>query len=1311
MAVDTATAGHLEWLGYVQPTGIVVSVSALMEAQLHNESSRFIPLQQQLYSVLPQERGEVLPRLDNFAAFAEVVLDWRASDLEGPDATLTVAVPGYEDNLHPDYVVKDHGEPLLLIVRCETDFDKGAVVDELAWKATPQARFERLLRETGVGAGLLVSAVAIRLVYAPKGETSGFITFRIADMITVAGRPILGALHLLLSEQRLFSAPDGSRLTDLLVASRKHQSQVSNKLSGQVMSALFDLLRGFQAAHDATSFLAPVLEEDPNQVYAGLLTVLLRLVFIFYAEHRDLLSVDEIFVRNYSLGGLFERLREDEAQNPDTMGQRYGAWAQLLTLFRVIHGGARHAKLDIPGRKGYLFDPDRYPFLEGRPNREVQPAWDGIPRVPDGVVLKVLKALLLLEGERLSYRNLDVEQIGSVYEAMMGFELHLAKGVSIALKGKSRNSAAITINLEELLAVAPGKRGEWLSKNADTKLTGNADQALKDSGTVDSLLSALDRRIAKHVTEEKVPAGSMIFQPSAERRRSGSHYTPRSLTHPIVEAALAPVLKQLGENPTPAQILALKVCDPAMGSGAFLVEACRQLGDTLVSAWQRHGVRPDIPPDEDELNHARRTVAQRCLYGVDRNPMAVDLAKLSLWLATLARDHEFTFLDHALRHGDSLVGFSARQIAAFHWAPAAQAPLVQERIASDLLRAAEDRREILEAQEGTPYALLAQKLGRVEDRLTTDRNLGDVLVTAFFDRDKAKARETLRQTLLQTVDRAYGNKPDAEAGVELSKVGEEMRRRPKPLVPFHWELEFPEVFALDETLRPTRGFDVIVGNPPFAGKNTIIEANPDEYIEWLKVLHPKSHGNADLVAHFFRRAFNLLRFNGSFGLIATNTIAQGDTRFTGLTWLCKHGGTIYRAQKRYKWPGEAAVVVSVVHVIRGEIPGPFLLNGREVDLITAYLFYSGDHDGPRILQANAQRCFQGVTVDGQGFIFDDSSLDEGCWPMALARELVSRDKKNSEIIKPLIGWDEISNSPTHEPLRLVMDFGGRDESEAEGWPELLDMVRQRVLPVRLMIDRDAFGERWWQFTRRREQLSIAKAGLKFVLVCSAKATTHLSFARIRSEFVVSNAGNVIVSQGNADFACLQSRAHEIWARFQGSSVKDDLTYTSADCFETFPFPPGFEANAELEQAGQTYYDFRANLMVHNDEGLTKTYNRFHRPSEQSAEICELRRLHTAMDRAVLDAYGWNNVRPICDFFPEFEDEEDEDENLRPGRGRTKKYRYRWSDEVHDDVLARLLALNRESADAQEVPESTQGKSTKDSGTKKTKLQSQNPGLF
>jgi hypothetical protein len=120
----------------------------------------------------------------------------------------------------------------------------------------------------------------------------------------------------------------------------------------------------------------------------------------------------------------------------------------------------------------------------------------------------------------------------------------------------------------------------------------------------------------------------------------------------------------------------------------------------------------------------------------------------------------------------------------------------------------------------------------------------------------------------------------------------------------------------------------------------------------------------------------------------------------------------------------------------------------------------------------------------------------------------------------------------------------------------------------------------------------------------------------------------------------------------------------------------YEANADLEQAGKAYYDFRADLMVQNDEGLTKTYNRFHDPNEDSADIQRLRELHAAMDRAVLDAYGWQDIQPVCAFFPEFDDEEEEDEGGRPKK---KKYRYRWPDEIHDEVLARLLDLNRQRA--------------------------------
>src|SRR5207244_3543628 len=192
-----------------------------------------------------------------------------------------------------------------------------------------------------------------------------------AAMCEVAGRPILSALHMLLGAERLFSLPTEKRLPAILRESRKYQNEVSIELAEQVLAALYDLLRGFQAANDANQgvLFRDVLREAPSEIYGGLLSTILRLVFILYAEDRGLLPTDPVYVRHYSVTGLFERLRDDAARYPDTTDQRYGAWAQLLTLFRLIHDGGAHGSLRLPPRHGKLFDPDAYPFLEGRPFR------------------------------------------------------------------------------------------------------------------------------------------------------------------------------------------------------------------------------------------------------------------------------------------------------------------------------------------------------------------------------------------------------------------------------------------------------------------------------------------------------------------------------------------------------------------------------------------------------------------------------------------------------------------------------------------------------------------------------------------------------------------------------------------------------------------------------------------------------------------------------------------------------------------------------------------------------------------------------
>ena len=936
--LDPQIAAHLEWIGFVRPTGLVVSAPALVKAGalLNRRDSEG----QQLLRGCVEERGrgrdvagaaaEPEPRLPDFRAFASSVLDWNFSpagyagteeapippDLEAvlseggevlrPDFAVRVDPMREVSAARPESAVRESAAGYgpatsldtatglgaereraaasgasswqLLVRVCEPDEDfdhvtRGRSRASGGLEASPHGRMERLLRNTGVAAGLLFNGTALRLISAPRGESSGWLDFRVADMLPTAGRPISTAMRLLLGQTRLLSVPRPKRLAALLEDSRKYQNEVSVRLAEQVLHALYELLRGFQAAHDTSKgeLLREPLADNPDEVYRGLLTVVLRLVFLLYAEERDMLPQDETFLGAYSLAGLYERLREDAALHPDTMDQRFGGYAQLLALFRMVHDGARAGAMRLPPRHGALFDPDRYRFLEGRGTGACRQNGERIdpPLVPDGTIYRVLEKLIVLDGERISYRALDVEHVGSVYETMMGFRLETAEGLTVAIKAAKKQGAPAAVNLNRLLDQPPANRAKWLQERTDRKLTDRLRRTARDAGTMEALHAALDPVIDRNATPDLVRGGAMVLQPSEERRRSGSHYTPRELTEPIVRTALAPILDRLraegGAPLRPEQILDLKVCDPAMGSGAFLVEACRQLGDALVAAWQAHDAMPEIPPDENEIIFARRQVAQRCLYGVDRNPKAVDLAKLSLWLVTLAKDHPLTFLDHALRPGDALVGFSRRQLDAFHWKDDAkpfQAGFEAMRAREHLAKASELRRRIREADDSVSETELRQLCDDARYETDNVRLLGDLALAAFFEGSKPKQREDLRRQFADAVQR--GEMHGYQGWLE------ELRRKEPPLAPFHWEIEFPEVFD-----RENPGFDSVVGNPPFAGKNTVAAANVAGYPDWLKQVHEESHGNADLVAHFFRRAFGLLRTGGTSGLIATNTIAQG----------------------------------------------------------------------------------------------------------------------------------------------------------------------------------------------------------------------------------------------------------------------------------------------------------------------------------------------------------------------------------------------------------------------------------------------------
>jgi N-6 DNA Methylase len=1168
------------------------------------------------------------------------------------------------------------------------------------WEATPHQQLERLLRETGVSTGLLLTDGELRVIHAPRGETSGWLKFPIRSLGEVGGRPMLGGLKLILSSFRLHNDAPERRLTSLLKASREAQAEVSTRLAAQVLGALYELLRGLHSAD--RSRIEALAASRPDHLYEGLLTVLLRLVFLLYAEDRDLIpsrsdgEARALYDQGYGVRSLYTRLLEDAAHHPDTMDERRGGWSRLLALFRLVYRGDGRGW--IRARRGKLFDPDAFPFLQGQDNPSDQPS---PATVSDGCVLRILDLLLSLDSEKLSYRTLDVEQIGSVYEAVMGFTVETRPGPTLAIRAGKNDRTPVFVDVAALTAKKGSERAKFLKEEADRgSLTDKVGKPLAAATDQTAFIAALrpiaDERASPggHVA----PPGTPLLQPTDERRRTGSHYTPRSLTAPIVKRALEPAFARLGPDAKPEAVLDLKVCDPAMGSGAFLVEACRVFGERLVQAWARWPeTRPMIPPDEDEHLHARRLVAQRCLYGVDKNPRAVDLARLSLWLATLARDHEFTFLDHALKCGDSLVGLTAAQIAATHW-DTSKPPTFVGKLVSDHLKAAEEgRAQIRDHADGATEAELRPLLKAVDAKLEVARLIGDGVLAAFFHTDKPRERIKRLVEFQKSVQSHLGS---TEWLTAIAPFAAPLRLGAHPVPPFHWPVEFPEVFA-----RNNAGFDAIVGNPPFAGKNTIIAGHRKNYLLWLQTLNEGAHGNSDLVAHFFRRAFGLLRKGACFGLIATNTIGQGDTRATGLTTILATGGSIRRAVKRLQWPGEAAVVVSVVHVKKGPVRSA-VLDGRQLSRISAYLV-EGEMDGaPARLAENARKAFQGSILLGMGFTFDDGAAAKGeAESLAAMRALIDKDPHNNKRIFPYVGGEEVNNSPTHAHHRYTIDFADfplrRDkalphwktmsedaretvlrkgvvpldytEPVAADWPALLEIVERLVKPVRATNPDRTRREIWWQRTRRVPALKKAIASLHQVLVTNCGAAPHMAIALTTSGSVFANTLAVFAFGNLSPFATLQSRIHEIWARFFASSMKDDLRYTPSDCFETFPFPEGFETSPTLEAAGRAYHDHRATLMVASNEGMTKTYNRFHDPYECGEEIIRMRELHAEMDHAVLRAYGWDDLAAHAK--PVFLDATGDDDHTYQGR-------LFWPAALRDEVLTRLLALNAQRAVAE-----------------------------
>ncbi|WP_205704004.1 type IIL restriction-modification enzyme MmeI [Candidatus Chloroploca sp. Khr17] len=702
------------------------------------------------------------------------------------------------------------------------------------------------------------------------------------------------------------------------------------------------------------------------------------------------------------------------------------------------------------------------------------------------------------------------------------------------------------------------------------------------------------------------------------------------------------------------------------------------------------------------------------------------MAKLSLWLITLAKGRPFSFLDHALRVGDSLLGL-AHIDQLLHWSLGktsgpTTATFLTEPLRRALQRAIALRRKIRETPviDVRDAERKAGWLREAEEALGLVRLAADLLVAAALHPEKKRRAElsdefqyrmSLAAEAWESVQRGGAGAPRGDANREELAA---LRREADALLagrqPFHWPLEFPEVFlsglgsrvsgleqedarVFDEVLDAARvgnldpidpisetrdaGFAAIVGNPPFQGGQKITGALGVPYRDYLvEFLAHGKRGSADLCAYFFLRAGGMLQQHGQAGLIATNTIAQGDTREVGLDQLVAAGFAIPRAVPSRPWPGLAAVEVAHVWVRKGAWRSSYLLNEATVSGITPSLSEPGLAVGnPYKLKANEGKSFQGSIVLGMGFVLEPEE----------AQALIAKDPRNAEALFPYLNGEDLNSRPDQSPSRWVINFHDWPLEQAETYPDLMAIVKEKVKPERDKITYSkAAVENWWQHERGRvEQYKIVRKK-KSVLVAS-RVTKYVAHVYFSTDIIFDVAVNVLMDYTGGNFSTVESSLYKTWVREFASTMKMDTRYTLTDCFETFPFTAdrgsgiseqGSGGHASeprslnpdprtpnpnpLASIGETYHAHRKAIMADRDEGLTKTYNRFHSPDEQSADIAELRRLHVAMDNAVAAAYGW------------------EDLDLGHGFHETKQgLRYTISEAARRVVLDRLLALNHQ----------------------------------
>ncbi|MEZ4827944.1 MAG: DNA methyltransferase [Bacteroidia bacterium] len=1039
-------------------------------------------------------------------------------------------------------------------------------------------------------------------------------------------------------------------------------STIRSKLGDAVKGAILRLANGFinHPNNNGLRAASALGTLDAEEYYRHQLRIIYRLLFLFVIEERNLVYADsktpetkrfsQIYFNYYSLLRLRKLARKILPPEAD---RHYDLWQGLISTFSLFEKKEIGEKLGIMALQGDLFG---YHAISNS-QYDLHRCY-----LSNAVLLSIIKSLSYFENDNgvliaVNYGGLDVEEFGSVYEGLLELKLGIKK-----VEGSEQYSC--------------------------------------------------------------------IFDNSDERGKSGSHYTPEELVQPLIKHSLEYLIedrikpyqqKKATKESTIQSLLGLKIADVACGSGHILLSAARRLALEIARVQTE-----EEQPNPTSIRKAMKDVVRNCIYGVDKNPLAVELCKIALWLEAYNPGEPLNFLDHHIKCGDAIVGLAHRSelekgIAdeAFKTLPGDDKAIAKtwrdknvkerkERVDKSLqLKAEFEKTTENSVQEAmAEYKTFNQLPETTPDEIerkakaykkfidgkgfTFLKALADTQVAQFFiPKTDANKDYLMTDREYRRILSGYGGWTGKATSLATA-VAHEQRF-------FHWFIEFPEVFS-------EGGFDCVLGNPPFLHNQKLSSTYGNRYLEFIKFEYYPI-GAVDLVTYFFRRIFDIINRKGFLSLISTNTISQGDARVGGLDTIISQQGNIIHAIKSMKWPGNAAVEISLVTVFKGIWSKQRMLNLKEVEKITSFLDDAENYLNPFVLKSNIDKSFQGSILLGKGFILNEEEKNN----------LIDKNLKNQDVIFPYLNGEDLNNSPTQSATRYVINFFDWDEERCKkDYPDCYEWLMRTVKIEREFTIQKKINEnqtptsenfeaakKWWRYHRLKKEIYDKVSSLKQTIGIAITSKT-VAFVFVDKNTIYANTVAIFPYDSFSTFSILQSNFHVKWAWKYASTMKSDLRYTNTDVFETFPFPqnPNLQKEQQLETIGEAYHEHRRQLMLGMHLGLTKTYNLFHSHAitaqsindkdkqvaslqkhlekttktisfdEAIQGILKLRMLHVQMDEAVLEAYGWafdSAQAPAIKLRHDFYEVDYLPENDR--------IRYTIHPDARKEVLKRLLELN------------------------------------